>query len=212
MKFSFRSQKYKKSNLWPSAPLNVTDSELLEMNRSACTWPGIYYENIETLARLIECKTILEVGVAWGYLADHLLRNLPSLQYTGIDPYLTGYDENDAFPRYVSDIFQDESQRSMDRLFVAVQKKLLDQYSDRAHLIRKRSLDALNEVQNETFDLIFLDGDHRFSTVAWELESFWPRVSQGGILAGDDYDWPDVARAANEFAIKITLPFNLFPN
>lgn len=173
--------------------------EILRQNKDFCSWPNIYYGNVDLLAKMVDAKSILEVGVAWGYHAQHLLLNLPSIAYTGIDPYLSGYDKNDAFPGDVAKLFRDDEQGSMDRLYEAVKLELNEKFPGRAKLVREKSTDWMDE-ESDNFDLIFLDGDHTFEVVRKELSGFWAKVNEGGVLAGDDYDWPEVKKAVDEFA------------
>jgi SAM-dependent methyltransferase len=199
--FKFLKSNLKKNN---NAVLNkdLSDIEILEINRNKCSWLNVYYGNIDTLARLISATNILEVGVAYGYHAEHLLRNLPNVKYTGIDPYLADYDLNDAFSRDVSELFKDTPQNSMDRLYYAVVKKLSENYPERAEILRVKSLDVKLP---QDYDLIFLDGDHRYENVSQELKKFFALVHKGGILAGDDYTWPSVKIAVDEFATNNQL-------
>ena len=48
---------------------------------------------------------------------------------------------------------------------------------------------------------IFIDGAHDYLSVKSDIEAYWPLVSPGGILYGDDYnsDWPGLKRAYDEF-------------
>jgi hypothetical protein len=56
-------------------------------------------------------------------------------------------------------------------------------------------------------DLIYIDAAHDYKSVADDLESFWPLLSDDGALFGDDYvTWPGVTRAANEFSAKVQRP------
>lgn len=181
---------------------NISDNEVLEKNKAQCSWSEIYYGNIDTLARLISAENILEVGVAYGYHAEHLLRNLPNIKYTGIDPYLANYDLNDAFSRDVSELFKDTSQKSMDRLYSVVLSNLKQNFPERAEILRVKSLDANLSQQ---YSLVFLDGDHRYDVVSQELKKFFALVHQNGILAGDDYTWPSVKKAVDEFATNNQL-------
>jgi predicted O-methyltransferase YrrM len=148
---------------------------------------------------MVGARTILEVGVAWGYHAQHLLLNLPSIAYTGIDPYLSGYDKNDAFPTDEANLFRFNEQSSMDRLYEAVKLELNEKFPGRAKLVREKSTDWMDKYADK-YDVIFLDGDHTFETVRKELSGFWAKVNEGGVLAGDDYDWPEVKKAVDEFA------------
>ena len=183
----------------PATAFFGSDLEILRQNRDSCSWPNIYYGNVDLLAKMVDAKTILEVGVAWGYHAQHMLLNLPSIAYTGIDPYLSGYDKNDAFPQDVAKLFRDDEQSSMDRLYQAVKMELNEKFPGRATLVREKSTDWLYK-QSDKFDVIFLDGDHTFETVRKELSGYWTKVNEGGVLAGDDYDWPEVKKAVDEFA------------
>jgi predicted O-methyltransferase YrrM len=196
---SVRNRLQKKSHQASPTSFFGSDLEILEQNKNSCSWPNIYYGNIDLLAKMVGAETILEVGVAWGYHAEHLLLNLPSITYTGIDPYLSGYDKNDGFAADVAELFKDDEQSSMDRLYEAVKLKLIEKFPGRATLVREKSTDWMDKDSN-TFDVIFLDGDHTFETVRKELSSFWTKVNEGGILAGDDYDWPEVKKAVDEFA------------
>jgi predicted O-methyltransferase YrrM len=59
-----------------------------------------------------------------------------------------------------------------------------------------RSLDVLRE-SGDAYDLIFLDGDHRFKTVVSEIPAALPRLRPGGFLLLHDFFpglqplWPD---------------------
>jgi predicted O-methyltransferase YrrM len=188
----------------PSQLTGVSDIQLLAENKNLCSWPNLYYGNVDTLARLIQAENILEIGVAWGYHAEHLLSCLPNIKYTGIDPYQSDYDSNDSFCDSVCSLFKDSRQSSMDRLYSAVKCNLENKFPDRVVMLRASSLNAIENLTNQ-FSLIFLDGDHRFENVKQELASFWPLVREGGLLVGDDYDWPDVKNAVDLFAKERSL-------
>lgn len=52
-------------------------------------------------------------------------------------------------------------------------------------------------------DVIHIDGGHDYEAVMADLLAWWPVLSEGGVLVGDDYypetGWPDVKRAFDEF-------------
>lgn len=58
---------------------------------------------------------------------------------------------------------------------------------------------AARDVQAE---LIYIDASHEEQEVLSDLLDFWPLVSLGGVLLGDDHDeyWPGVRSAAGQFA------------
>ncbi len=49
------------------------------------------------------------------------------------------------------------------------------------------------------FDIIFVDGDHRWPEVKYDIEAWAPHVRSGGILCGDDFNLQSVSKAASEF-------------
>lgn len=49
------------------------------------------------------------------------------------------------------------------------------------------------------FDLVYIDASHEYEDVAADIGAWLPLVRPGGVLFGDDADWPGVARAVEEF-------------
>ena len=189
-----------------------TDEDRLLNYRNQCSWIDLYYGNVELLIKLINAKNIIEVGVAYGYHADSLLSNLPKLNYVGIDPYPAVYDVDDHFPTYVSRLFSCGPEDAMNRLYLTVNTWLTSKYQSRFNLIREASLNAVKTIEFESVDIVFLDGDHRFEVVSEEIERYWPLVNKGGILAGDDYEWPGVKMAVENFSKAESVPIFFLSN
>jgi hypothetical protein len=56
-------------------------------------------------------------------------------------------------------------------------------------------------------DMIYIDAAHDYASVKGDLESYWPLLTENGVLIGDDYvQWPGVTKAANEFAGEMGRP------
>ena len=89
---------------WIEKHPGVSLSDKLEFHRLECSWPGLYYEVTETALRLFANPRVLEIGVAYGYHANHILSANQNLTYQGVDPYLAGYDPEDFFVRDVSQL------------------------------------------------------------------------------------------------------------
>lgn len=180
-------------------PSGASDSKLLEWNRLQCSWPSLYYSSTVPFLRAIGARHIAEVGVAYGYHADAILAGVTGLNYVGVDPYLSGYDEADAFAADVARLFDDEPQSSMDRLHAVVKHELSSRYGNRAQVLRSGSREASRLFADGTFDAVFVDGDHRFEAVLDDLRVWWPKVRPGGSVLGDDYQRGSVAAAWEEF-------------
>lgn len=57
-----------------------------------------------------------------------------------------------------------------------------------AFLIEENSLTALPKLNDRTFDIVLLDGDHNYHTVSQELVMLEGMVAPGGAIIVDDYD------------------------
>ena len=64
--------------------------------------------------------------------------------------------------------------------------RLLSKYND-CTLIRKTSMDAVNNFKDNSLDFVYIDGDHSFSHVANDIQAWAYKVRKGGIVSGHDY-------------------------
>ncbi len=49
-------------------------------------------------------------------------------------------------------------------------------------------MDAVNDFTYGVLDFVYIDGDHRFKSVADDIYEWYLRVRSGGIISGDDYN------------------------
>jgi predicted O-methyltransferase YrrM len=151
---------------------------------------------------MIGAKNIIEIGVAYGYHAEFMCTVLPAINYLGVDPYLANYDPNDIFCQDVQNLFiVEDMQNAMDRLYRDVSINLL-KFQGRARLIREKSWLAADQFDDESCDLVYIDGDHTYDGVVKDLAAWYPKVKKGGIICGDDIGWPGVKKAVDEFFIR----------
>lgn len=72
--------------------------------------------------------------------------------------------------------------------------------------IRKASLEAVNDFEDNSLDFVFIDASHEYLDVKEDLKAWWPKVKKDGVFAGHDYKhWAGVTRAVNEFAVNNNL-------
>jgi len=57
---------------------------------------------------------------------------------------------------------------------------------------------AADMFEDNSLDMVFIDGDHSTAAVLRDIAVWWPKVALGGVLAGDDYSWRTVAAAVKE--------------
>lgn len=53
------------------------------------------------------------------------------------------------------------------------------------------SQEILPMLKDETFDYVFLDGDHTFEGVLFDIVNCWPLIEEGGVLVLHDYGFKE---------------------
>ena len=54
-------------------------------------------------------------------------------------------------------------------------------------VLRKKSDEALNDIEDASLDWVYIDGNHSYDYALNDLKSFYKKVKQGGLITGDDY-------------------------
>ena len=142
-----------------------------------------------------------EVGVCTGETSELLLRGLPNLHLYLVDPWREPVPGTDYWKTRAGDstmtqgMFDDVLERTALRTAFAAHRRAI---------VPCESTEAAALIPNG-LDFVFVDGDHSYSGVMQDLQTWWPRVAESGILTGHDYgnpNFPDVKRAVDEFAAK----------
>ena len=92
---------------------------------------------------------------------------------------------------------------SQERLdgFYRITKKLLKPYN--AELVRKFSLDAVDDFIDESLDFVYIDASHKYEDVLKDLEVWSKKVKKGGIVAGHDY--VDQKKRSNHYSVVLAV-------
>jgi cephalosporin hydroxylase len=77
----------------------------------------------------------------------------------------------------------------------------LNELQNFIRLIDGDSIDVAKTFEDESIDLLFLDGSHSYPYVGNELQAWLPKVKKGGIISG--HDWPC---DGIQLAVKEQLP------
>ena len=120
---------------------------------------------------------IVEIGVAKGENAEHILKKCKLEKYFLIDPFIHKPFYKKAI-KYKSVVF-----------------------------LKAKSEDVAKTFENKSLDLVFVDGDHSYEAVKRDIEMWLPKIRKGGLLIGHDYcdKWLGVRKAVDEMLKKITL-------
>lgn len=132
---------------------------------------------IEGMQTYESAKKIVEIGVELGMFSEEILVACKEAIVYLIDPWT--YQMNYKDPCNVKQMLQEEKyQKTLNRIA---------RFSDRTVVIRDYSEPASREFQDNSLDLVYLDGDHSMTSVVRDIANWWPKVRPGGILSGHDY-------------------------
>ncbi len=148
--------------------------------------------------KLIKKNSICcEIGVWKGEFSDLILnKNNPSKLYL-VDPW----------KNFGSDYFDKKhekySQSNQDKRYSLVKEKLKNHIENNTvEILRMTSKEALKKIQHIKFDFIYIDGNHKYEFVKFDLENYYNLLKSGGYLVGDDYRIESIKTAVLEFVNK----------
>jgi hypothetical protein len=182
---------------------------LLEQNKKNCNWYS-QYGVVSHLLKKINAKQMIEIGVAYGYHCEYILQKNETINYLGIDPYKGEYDPNDCFAEDVKKLFEKTTQQEgLDLLYNVVVNKMAP-YNERFKLIRDNVENVDNQIEDDSVDLIYIDGDHTYNGVLKDLNFSWKKINkQHGVLCGDDYTWETVKNACEDFFTEKKIRYSV---
>ena len=129
-----------------------------------------------------------EIGVARGVNAESILETLNIEKLFLIDPYVP----------YVGHFgrLQTEFVGGLPNV-----KKRLEKWMDRIVFMCETSEEAAEKILDGSLDFVYVDGNHSYSFVKKDIEQYWMKVKDGGVLGGHDFnsEYLDVSRAVIEF-------------
>jgi len=135
------------------------------------------------IARTVGATTFVEVGCKEARTSAHLLRHLPNLMVWAIDLF------EDA-PVNPAESYADWNYAEIR----AQAKANLAPYADRAQLLVQDSCAPLPFTGSPPIgaDLVFVDAAHDEASVERDIRAWTARLTEHGILAGHDINWPTV--------------------
>ena len=133
----------------------------------------------------------LEVGVDTGQLSERFLSLGHFSSFHSVDKW--------------------DDQAHSERQYWAVTEKLMSYPRSRVWRMTAQRFATL--VPNEMFGFIYIDCyAHTGQDKGAVLKCLWPKLCDGGIFSGDDYDnvrWPLTVGAVNEFASSVGIPVTI---
>ena len=138
----------------------------------------------------------VEIGVQYGMNAKYMLKELNLETLYLIDHYGKYLDYAEG--RKIIHNFTDSKEIAFKRL-----KK----YKKKTKFVYLNSEQAFPQMKSLSygFDFVYLDANHSYEFVKYEIENYWTLINKGGILGGHDFEYYEVAKAVIEFAEKNKL-------
>jgi hypothetical protein len=68
--------------------------------------------------------------------------------------------------------------------------------------VRMTTLEAARSLNIQP-DMIYIDASHDEESVYQDIMAWYPKLQSNGIMCGDDFNWPGVARAVNRAATEL---------
>lgn len=148
-----------------------------------------HHEFVPKLINHLRVKTVVEVGVFRGKLAQSILSQCPNILYYAVDPWHVYEKELGAGP------FMGMTQDDWDEMYERVKEKI-EKYPN-ANVLRAASRDGAGYFANHSLDFVYIDAVHTYDALLRDIEYWWPKVDPLGYLAGHDMRgcYPGIQRA-----------------
>lgn len=129
-----------------------------------------------------------EIGVCHGFTTEYFLKNVPTIEKIyAIDHYPSFVDWDGT--RLTEERQEETKRRCAERLSI---------YGG-VELIYDTSTNFVSNLEDESLDFLFIDGDHSYESTLADIQNYWPKVKKGGLFAGHDINLGTVDQAVKEF-------------
>lgn len=152
-----------------------------------------------------------EVGVWKGEFSQEIINKLDPISLFLIDPWRF----ESSYPDALYGGSQVKNQQGMDETYESVKKRYNKNY--RIKILRMDSIKASKCFSDEFFDWVYLDANHSYEFIKQDLELWFPKIKNRGVLYGDDFDvigwWNNgVTKAVDEFVNENNLNLEIKNN
>lgn len=150
--------------------------------------PDVGRDIIPGLLHHLDFRKGVELGVASGCFSEQIIRANPQMKLIGIDPYLPYTDYRDYSKESTFIKLEEEAKRRLSRFH-------------NYEFLKKLSMDAINDFEDESLDFCFLDANHEDPFVTQDIYNWPKKIKKGGIISGHDY----MFTREGDFRVKQTI-------
>ena len=149
---------------------------------------------------LIEAKNILELGVAKGFFAKNILEKCISIEkYFLLDPwrYIESWNKpanktNELFETFFAEAIKNTEFKKNKRI-----------------VLRGKTTEVIDEINDFELDFAYIDGDHTLKGITIDLIKVYPKIANGGWIAGDDFS-PTIWQHKSNFEPTLVFPYAIY--
>ena len=176
----------------------MTDMNYIDMREDEEVWPDV--------KSIIHCINLhgdnlvgAEIGVHVGESFLTLLQNCPNIsKLYGVDPYVPYVDYLKEEGQSFDPMVVDEKEIEYIKL-VSYHRQKFSGHKDKIVFYEMDSIEASKKVEDKSLDFIFIDSYCSFEQAKDDIKVWYPKVKDGGIFAGHDWNMPLVRLAVTKF-------------
>ena len=145
-------------------------------------------KNFPTNSHFVEIGSFL--GKSTSYMAVEIINSHKNIKFDCIDHWVGSEEHNDGTSW--------EFDFDVDKLY----EKFLENIKPAKSAInpvRKPSLEAVKEYEDNSIDFIYIDASHDYDNVLADLRAWYPKLRTNGVIAGHDFPHPPVCMAVKDF-------------
>jgi predicted O-methyltransferase YrrM len=164
------------------------------------TYPNLYSYMVE---KFPTNSHFVEVGVWKGmsaaYMAVEIINSGKNIKFDCVDTW--GY--------------LDSQKEIPETMFEGLYETFLQNIDPVKHIItpiKDLSWDGAKHYEDNSLDFVFIDASHDYDRVKKDVEAWYNKVKEGGIISGHDYgSFPGVKQAVDELVKDKNLKLNTAP-
>ena len=176
----------------------MTDMNYIDMREDEEVWPDV--------KSIIHCINLhgdnlvgAEIGVHVGESFLTLLQTCPNIsKLYGVDPYVPYVDYLKEEGQSFDPMVVDEKEIEYIKL-VSYHRQKYSGHEDKIVFYEMDSIEASKKVEDKSLDFIFIDSYCSFEQAKDDIKVWYPKVKDGGIFAGHDWNMPLVRLAVTKF-------------
>jgi predicted O-methyltransferase YrrM len=160
-------------------------------NVNSENWFG--YEEVysKMVSRFGDNSHFVEVGVWKGmsacYMAVEIINSGKNIKFDCVDAWEFVETSSEITPIQFKDLFQ-------------IFKSNIEPVKNNINIIKSLSWDGAKNYEDNSLDFVFIDAGHDHDSVMKDLNAWYPKIKNGGVIAGHDYHYNvGVFSAVNEF-------------